>query len=46
MDRPCINCQKYFDIREHNGKCPYCKFDNFKITICLSVKSVKNFLLK
>lgn len=31
MDRPCINCQKYFDIREHNGKCPNCNFDNFEM---------------
>lgn len=37
MDRPCINCHQYFDIREHYGKCPYCKFDNFKN------KNMKNF---
>lgn len=34
MDRPCINCQQYFDIREHNGKCPHCKFDNFNQSTC------------
>jgi hypothetical protein len=37
MDRSCTNCHQYFDIREHNGKCPYCLTDNFKN------KNMKNF---
>jgi hypothetical protein len=34
MDRPCQNCHQYFDIREHNGKCSNCKFDNFNQSTC------------
>jgi hypothetical protein len=42
MDRPCLNCQKYFDIREHNGKCPYCLTDNFKTNKTNNMKNFKD----
>lgn len=41
MDRPCQNCQKYFDIREHKGKCPYCNFNNFNQSTCTNNVSIK-----
>lgn len=40
MDRPCLKCHQYFDIREHNGKCSNCLTDNFKTN---KNKKMKNF---
>lgn len=41
MDRPCINCHQYFDIRKHYGMCPYCLTDNFNQSTCSNNVSIK-----
>ena len=41
MDRPCLKCHQYFDIREHYGKCPYCLTNNFNQSTYTNNVSIK-----